>query len=396
MSTNLIINAYFNMLNEDVEGNHIKVLPTKSSKIGKQKTVDLNDENKNVVAHSIKKYVPNYDIKQKHPVSSIVHQYVIGKTNELATTNNEDYKKSVFASYKKHKPEIVGNTKNYDELVKKSYGAASKETKKQFHDLPIATTFHHGDVNYKTSKDMVDDVHKNHHMAVFAGGDDHTHLGAVKGNKLTANHMFRAVHDYYGHALHGNQFGPKGEEIAWNVHQQMYSDAAKPAVTAETRGQNSQVNYTTHNLKNLSDMKAHRVAANSAATPEEKQKHIDKIREIGHNFNYAKQVASVLPHEMNEPHYSGEVPESIKHLLHDKNSDSNGKYDMNKDHLQLSALAKLHAPDNHVEVTKKLAQVHGYKDVTGINESMVQCENKDLLEDSDYAHTRSKKRHNFE
>jgi hypothetical protein len=62
---------------------------------------------------------------------------------------------------------------------------------------------------------------------------------------------------------------------------------------------------------------------------------------------------------------------------------------MKTDHLKLHALAKLHAPDNHVEVTKKLAQVHGYKDVTNINESVIPV--FDILQDSDYAKIRHKK-----
>lgn len=387
-----IVNAYLSMINED-SGDHIKIMPSVKSGLEKQKNVDLTDDSKNIVAHTIKKSNPSYDTKQKHPVSSIVHQYVIGKANELAASGNSDYKKSVFDGYKKSHPNVVGDSKHYDDLVNKSYHAASSETQKQFHALPVATTFHSGDIEYKSSAHMVDDVHKNHHLAVYRGGDPHTHLGNIPGKKVNANEMFRAVHDFYGHALHGNQFGPKGEEIAWNVHHKMYSPTAQLAVTAETRGQNSQVNYTTHNLKNLSDMKHHRLAANSATDPAEKKKHLDKVKEIGHNFNYAKQVASILPHEMNSPTFNGTVPHSIKHLLHDKNSDKNPNYDMKKDHLQLSALAKLHAPDNHVDVCKKLAEVHGYKDVVHLNESVLPVH--DILGDSDYATIRTKRNYNF-
>ena len=57
------------------------------------------------------------------------------------------------------------------------------------------------------------------------------------------NWMFRAVHDTYGHAREGYQFGPKGEDGAFLAHAQMYSDEALPAMAAETRGQNSWVNY---------------------------------------------------------------------------------------------------------------------------------------------------------
>lgn len=59
-----------------------------------------------------------------------------------------------------------------------------------------------------------------------------------------ANDAFRAVHDLYGHYGSGNPFfRSQGEERAWLEHQKMYSLDALNAMTAETRGQNSWVNY---------------------------------------------------------------------------------------------------------------------------------------------------------
>lgn len=53
------------------------------------------------------------------------------------------------------------------------------------------------------------------------------------------NDMFRAVHDVFGHAGTGRGFDRHGEEAAWMKHSQMYSERARPAMTTETRGQNS-------------------------------------------------------------------------------------------------------------------------------------------------------------
>ena len=59
-----------------------------------------------------------------------------------------------------------------------------------------------------------------------------------------ANDAFRIVHDMYGHMGQGNpQFRSKGEERAWLEHSRMYSPAAKRAMTSETRGQNSWLNF---------------------------------------------------------------------------------------------------------------------------------------------------------
>src|SRR5690606_19230066 len=61
--------------------------------------------------------------------------------------------------------------------------------------------------------------------------------------RLVANDVFRIVHDAFGHAKEGNGFGPIGEENAWHSHVRMYSPLAARAMTTETRGQNSWVNY---------------------------------------------------------------------------------------------------------------------------------------------------------
>ena len=57
------------------------------------------------------------------------------------------------------------------------------------------------------------------------------------------NDLFRIVHDVFGHAKEGVGFRAAGEENAWRSHARMYSPEALPAMTAETRGQNSWVNY---------------------------------------------------------------------------------------------------------------------------------------------------------
>lgn len=72
----------------------------------------------------------------------------------------------------------------------------------------------------------------------------------VDGHKMLANDVFRIVHDYFGHLKEGHGFRAAGEDNAWRAHSSMYSDLARPAMTSETRGQNSWVNYGPHGEKN--------------------------------------------------------------------------------------------------------------------------------------------------
>jgi GNAT superfamily N-acetyltransferase len=65
----------------------------------------------------------------------------------------------------------------------------------------------------------------------------------IGDHQLVANDVFRIVHDIFGHAKEGNGFGPNGEENAWHSHVRMYSPLAARAMTTETRGQNSWVNF---------------------------------------------------------------------------------------------------------------------------------------------------------
>lgn len=68
----------------------------------------------------------------------------------------------------------------------------------------------------------------------------------IDGRKVVVNDVLRIVHDAFGHFKEGNGFRADGEDNAWRSHVAMFSDAAKPAMTSETRGQNSWVNYGPH------------------------------------------------------------------------------------------------------------------------------------------------------
>ena len=60
---------------------------------------------------------------------------------------------------------------------------------------------------------------------------------------VLANDLFRAVHDAFGHGLEGAGFRAQGEENAWQAHARLFTGSAVAAITTETRGQNSWLNF---------------------------------------------------------------------------------------------------------------------------------------------------------
>lgn len=68
--------------------------------------------------------------------------------------------------------------------------------------------------------------------------------------RVLANDLFRAVHDAFGHGLEGAGFRAEGEENAWQAHVRLFTGSAVAALTSETRGQNSWLNFGPYGEKN--------------------------------------------------------------------------------------------------------------------------------------------------
>ena len=162
-----------------------------------------------------------------------------------------------------------------DPLTRASYDALVRETMAQYNAAKAAgfkAEFWHPDKQedpYMASPRLaVEDVRKNHHMWVFptltgyGSGPEIDEKEAREnpmlqltgetwnGIPVTVNDIFRAVHDYYGHAKEGVGFRHDGEENAWRAHASMFSPLARLAMTTETRGQNSWLNFGPHGEKN--------------------------------------------------------------------------------------------------------------------------------------------------
>jgi hypothetical protein len=256
------------------------------------------------------------------PPASLAKQSAIGRTFELAADGDDAYKKTVFEAYGKRYPELVEATgaQNYDQLLEAAYRQLAKETTDQFRNLPVNMSYHRaGEGNYQSSGEMLRDVYGNRHLYVYQGGDPHDFLNAVDPETgLNTNEMFRAIHDFYGHAVHGNPFGPKGEEIAYGAHAQMFSPLARMAMASETRGQNSFVNYSPINaqlMQRINRLNANRYEAERRGRDKEVAE-LDKIIKGAWNeFQFAPQKSVLLPPEFLDTAYTGGMPGYIQSLI---------------------------------------------------------------------------------
>lgn len=149
--------------------------------------------------------------------------------------------------------------------TKQAYEELAAEVREQFNALPVKVTLVYSkDEPYANSTEMRRDVLDNNHLNVYATRDadgvlqfgsndvdysnhpmlEETDARDSNGSVMLVNDMFRAVHDYYAHTMSTVSFGPVGEEAAWKNHMSMMrSPLAAWALTTETRGQNSWVNF---------------------------------------------------------------------------------------------------------------------------------------------------------
>jgi hypothetical protein len=161
--------------------------------------------------------------------------------------------------------------------VKEAYDDLIRQTTDQYNALTDAgyefTFFDKNTDPYNGNPvDAMRDLRKNKKMAVYGTYDGYGTEGITGANiednpmlaptglqwpdqagvmrDVTANDLFRAVHDAFGHGLEGAGFRARGEENAWQAHARLFTGPAVAAITSETRGQNSWLNYGPHGERN--------------------------------------------------------------------------------------------------------------------------------------------------
>lgn len=156
-----------------------------------------------------------------------------------------------------------------DPAVREAYDDLINQTRDQYQALiddGYEFTFFDSDSDpYGNPFDAMRDLRENKRMAVYGTYDGYGTEGltgaAIENNPMlvdtglrwkdqngveqvvTANDLFRAVHDAFGHGLEGAGFRARGEENAWQAHARLFTGKALHALTTETRGQNSWLNY---------------------------------------------------------------------------------------------------------------------------------------------------------
>jgi hypothetical protein len=205
-----------------------------------------------------------------------------------------------------------------DPEVKEAYQAMADETMEQHKSITDAGyTFEIWEGKgepYANSQEMIDDVRNNKHMYILSTEKDFgdtpiteqqrtenpllkdSGVKDVNGKPLLINDVFRGVHDFFGHTERGNSFGAKGEENAWDVHARMYSDKARRAMTTETRGQNSYVNFS-----GVNDAANAKFKQAAQLAKEGKTEEANRLREEARSeMSFAEQKIGLLPEEFSQ------------------------------------------------------------------------------------------------
>jgi hypothetical protein len=203
-----------------------------------------------------------------------------------------------------------------DPLVRAAYKAMADETLDQFRSI-IARGYRvemYGEKAepYKNSSEMLADLRNNKHLYIFPTGDafggsaesiknyeGHPLLADsgfrdINNKPMVVNDVFRFVHDFFGHSELGNSFGPIGEENAWDVHSRMYSPLARRAMTVETRGQNSWVNFYNEGNKAKNNILRLARKAENQGNHEGAKVLRQKVKDMG-DIEFAPQKVGLLP-----------------------------------------------------------------------------------------------------
>lgn len=84
---------------------------------------------------------------------------------------------------------------------------------------------------YETAEQMRKEVEESGVLKIYKGDSSHPYFSEED------NWIFRTVHDYYTHIIHGENFNLRGELRAYNTHSKLVPPMALPALFTEVVGQ---------------------------------------------------------------------------------------------------------------------------------------------------------------
>lgn len=192
--------------------------------------------------------------KRDTEISKIAEVYAkssgikLGEAPDKYVPYNRELGKELAAFYENsvHSPESPEVKKSYDALKKETLEQYKAITKAGYDLEPLESI----ESPYKHGGDVFRDLKQNKHMffntsVAFGHGTENRARQLMlepsgikdRGIDLTYNDIFRAVHDFFGHAMNQFSFGPRGEFNAWKEHSGMFSKEAQGALGAETIGQ---------------------------------------------------------------------------------------------------------------------------------------------------------------
>jgi hypothetical protein len=237
--------------------------------------------------------------------------------------------------------------------VKEAYDVLEKETLDQYDFIVskgLKVVKHTGtDEPYANSNEMLQDLRENNtlkflpnEVALGEGVDENRTRLALKpsgrsledGTPLTLSEVFRVVHDYFGHGILGNQFGAIGEENATLQHLDLYSDKAAPAVIAQTRGQNSWVNFSGINDEPNRLRKEARKLRKEGKVAEADA----LLKQAEELFKFAKPKDALLPDKFNFKRY--ETARRLNDQIETEKIKNTPKKDLSKELVKYSSTSK--------------------------------------------------------
>jgi len=209
-----------------------------------------------------KRFIPNYGEISIKPnagaeQAAIDHSVKSGipynPLNEYAPIDKD------FAAKVAHEYELMKHDPS-NKLVQESYGAMRDQMYGQYEEMlrqGIKPEFNSNPYSANPWEALAD-MQENKRLLVYptndgfgtsADFDPSTNPLLAKspykfnGQDTLDNDIFRAVHDYQGHAKQGVGFRGRGEENAFQSHAGTFDPLARKALASETRGQNSWLNY---------------------------------------------------------------------------------------------------------------------------------------------------------